>query len=39
VKHIKVLKAEGLNVYDMINYKSIIFTEAAVRKVEGALQP
>jgi large subunit ribosomal protein L4 len=38
VKHIKVLKAEGLNVYDMLNYKNIIFTEAAVRKVEGALQ-
>lgn len=38
VKHVKVLKAEGINVYDMLNYKNLIFTEAAVRKVEGALQ-
>jgi large subunit ribosomal protein L4 len=39
VKHVKVMKTEGLNVYDMINFKNIIFTAAAVRKVEGALQP
>lgn len=38
VKHVKVLQPDGLNVYDMLNYKHIIFTEAAVRKVEGALQ-
>ena len=39
VRDVKVLKAEGLNVYDMMNFKNVIFTEAAVRKVEGALQP
>jgi len=39
VKDVKLLKAEGLNVYDMMNYKNVVFTEAAVRKVEGALQP
>lgn len=39
VKHVKVLQPEGLNVYDILNYKHIIFTEAAVRKVEGALRP
>lgn len=38
VKHVKVLQPDGLNVYDILNYKHIIFTEAAVRKVEGALQ-
>ncbi|MEA5115469.1 MAG: 50S ribosomal protein L4 [Geobacteraceae bacterium] len=38
VKDVKVLKAEGLNVYDMMNFKNVIFTEAAVKKVEGALQ-
>jgi len=38
VKDVKVLKAEGLNVYDMMNYKNVVFTESAVRKVEGALQ-
>ncbi len=39
VKHVKVLQPEALNVYDILNYKHIIFTEAAVRKVEGALRP
>ncbi len=38
VKHVKVLQPDGLNVYDILNYKHIIFTESAVRKVEGALQ-
>ncbi|MRR56730.1 MAG: 50S ribosomal protein L4 [Deltaproteobacteria bacterium] len=39
VKDVKLLKAEGLNVYDMMNYKNVVFTEAAVKRVEGALQP
>lgn len=38
VKDVKLLKAEGLNVYDIMKYQSIIFTQDAVRKVEGALQ-
>jgi large subunit ribosomal protein L4 len=38
VKDVKVLKPEGLNVFDMLKYQSIIFTQDAVRKVEGALQ-
>jgi large subunit ribosomal protein L4 len=38
VKDIKVLKSEGLNVFDIMKYRSIIFTQNAVRKVEGALQ-
>lgn len=38
VKHVKVLQPEALNVYDILNYKHVFFTEAAVRKVEGALQ-
>jgi large subunit ribosomal protein L4 len=38
VRDVKVLKPEGLNVHDMMKYKSIIFTQEAVRKVEGALQ-
>ena len=38
VKDVKVLKSEGLNVFDMLKYQSIIFTQDAVRKVEGALQ-
>lgn len=38
VKNVKVLKAEDLNVYDIINYKNVVFTESSIRKVEGALQ-
>jgi large subunit ribosomal protein L4 len=38
VKHVKILKPEGLNVFDMMKYKNIIFTQDAVRKVEGAFQ-
>jgi len=38
VKHVKVLQSEALNIYDILSYKHVIFTEASVRKVEGALQ-
>jgi large subunit ribosomal protein L4 len=38
VKDVKLLKPEGLNVFDIMKYKNIIFTQDAVRKVEGALQ-
>lgn len=39
VKNVKVLKTEGLNIFDVMKYQSIIFTQEAVRKVEGVLQP
>ena len=39
VKDVKLLKSEGLNIFDIMKYRSIIFTQDAVRKVEGALQP
>ncbi len=38
VRDVKVLKSEGLNVFDIMKYKNIIFTQDAVRKVEGALE-
>ncbi|ACH37955.1 23S ribosomal protein L4p [Citrifermentans bremense] len=38
VKHVKVLGPEGLNIFDIMKYQSVVFTEAAVRRVEGALQ-
>jgi large subunit ribosomal protein L4 len=38
VKDVKVLKSDGLNVFDIMKYQSIIFTQDAVRKVEGALK-
>lgn len=39
IKDVKVLKSEGLNPFDMMKYQNLIFTEASVRKVEGALLP
>lgn len=38
VKHVKVLGPDGLNIFDIMKYQSVIFTEAAVRRVEGVLQ-
>lgn len=38
VKDVKVLKSEGLNIFDIMKYQHIILTQDAVRKVEGALQ-
>jgi large subunit ribosomal protein L4 len=38
VPYVKLLKADGLNVYDLLKYKNIVMTEGAVRLVEGALQ-
>lgn len=38
VPYVKLLKADGLNVYDVLKYKNIVMTQEAVRLVEGALQ-
>lgn len=38
IKNVKVLKTEGLNIFDLMKYQRVIFTESSVRKVEGALQ-
>ena len=38
VPYVKLLKADGLNVYDVLKYKNIVMTQGAVRLVEGALQ-
>lgn len=38
VPHVKLLKADGLNVFDILKYQSLIMTEGAVRLVEGALK-
>jgi len=38
VKNVKVLGTAGLNIFDIMKFQSVIFTEAAVRQVEGALQ-
>ncbi|MDK9717775.1 MAG: 50S ribosomal protein L4 [Trichlorobacter sp.] len=38
VPYVKLLKADGLNVFDVLKYQNIVMTEGAVRLVEGALQ-
>ncbi|HBO85221.1 MAG: 50S ribosomal protein L4 [Deltaproteobacteria bacterium GWC2_42_11] len=37
LKGCKVLMAEGLNVYDLLKYKSIIITKSALKKIEERL--
>ncbi len=34
---VKVLRAEGVNVYDVMKYPNLVVTEAAVDQIEGAL--
>ncbi len=34
---VKVLRAEGVNVYDLMRYPNVILTEGAVSQLEGAL--
>ena len=35
---IKVLRCEGLNVYDILKYKKLILLEASIKGIEGRLQ-
>ena len=37
VPHVKVLRAEGLNVYDILKYHSLILVEPAIKHIEGRL--
>lgn len=34
---VKVLRAEGVNVYDVLKYGNLVITEAAIDRLEGAL--
>ena len=38
VRDVKVIRAEGLNIFDVMKYQNVIFTRESVAKVEGALQ-
>ncbi len=35
--NVKVLRADGVNVYDVMRYRQVVLTEAAVNQLEGAL--
>jgi len=37
LKNVKVMRAEGVNVYDVLKYPNLVLTEAAVTAIEGAL--
>jgi large subunit ribosomal protein L4 len=37
VPNVKVLRTEGLNVYDVLKYKTIILLEPAIRNIERRL--
>lgn len=37
IKNVKVLYADSLNIFDMMKYQSVMITQDAVKKVEGAL--
>jgi len=39
VKNVKVVMSGSLSVYDMVNFKNVVFSEAAVKQIEGVLQP
>ncbi|PLX85904.1 MAG: 50S ribosomal protein L4 [Desulfuromonas sp.] len=38
LKNVKVLRADGVNVYDVLKYPNLVLTEAAVAVIEGALE-
>ena len=38
LRNVKVLRAEGVNVYDILKYPNLVMTEAAVAEIEGALE-
>ncbi len=37
LRNVKVMRAEGVNVYDILKYPNLVLTDAAVSEIEGAL--
>ena len=38
VPKVKVLRSEGLNVYDVLKYQTLVLLEPAVKNIEGRLR-
>ncbi|MFC1577821.1 50S ribosomal protein L4 [Thermodesulfobacteriota bacterium] len=38
IRNIKVLRSEGLNVYDILKYQTLVLLEPAIKNIEGRLQ-
>ena len=39
IPEVKVLRYEGLNVYDILKYKTLVLLNASIQGIEGRLQP
>ncbi|MEE9911946.1 MAG: 50S ribosomal protein L4 [Deltaproteobacteria bacterium] len=37
LKNIKMIRSEGINVYDVLNYEHLVLLEPSIKKIEGAL--
>ncbi len=37
IKDVKMMRSEGINVYDLLKYDSLVLLEPSVKKIEGAL--
>ncbi len=37
IKNVKMMKSEGINVYDLLNYEHVVFLEPSVKLIEGTL--
>ncbi len=37
IKNVKMIRSEGINVYDLMNYEHLILLEPSIKKIEGAL--
>lgn len=38
LRNVKVLRAAGVNVYDVLKYPNLVLTDAAISEIEGALE-
>ncbi|MDI6615193.1 MAG: 50S ribosomal protein L4 [Syntrophaceae bacterium] len=38
IKSVKMMRSEGINVFDLLKYDTLVLLEPAVKKIEGALQ-
>ena len=37
VPGVKVLRVEGMNVYDILKYKNVVLLESSIKSIEGRL--
>ena len=37
IPDVKVIKTEGLNVYDILKFKNLLLVEASIKNIEGRL--